>query len=162
MEHVWILCKLNNVLYCNTWMCSTVVVGRIPCRNLMYCWVLFVMSSWCYIFDMLLLLLNELINSISIKFIHKQRSYHKHNFNLHTRYIKITALRHLFCPLIYNVHILHTITSSLSWHRKTFTLVYRQSQAQALPPQPYILCFYHEHCMLYTAYPRKSLHISHA
>ena len=54
---------------------------------------------------MLLLLLNELINSIIINFIHKQRSYHKHNSNLHTRHIKITALRQFFCPLIYNVHI---------------------------------------------------------
>ena len=83
--------------------------------------VLSVMSSWVHTFDMLLLLLKELINSIIIKFLHKQRSYHQHNFNLHTRYIKITAVRHLFCPLIYNVYILHTITSSLSWHRKTFT-----------------------------------------
>ena len=97
------------------------------------------MSSWCYIFDMLLLLVNELINSIIINFIHKQRSYHKHNSNLHTRHIKITALRHIFCPLIYNVHILHTITSSLSWYRNTIILASRLSSAGLTPTPLYPL-----------------------
>ena len=95
-----------------------------------------------------------------MKFIHKQRSYHKHNFNLHTRYIKITALRHLFCPVIYNVHITYNNEFLVMTSDDVYTSI--QTQAQALPPQPYILCFSHEHCMLHPEYSRKSLQISHA